>query len=787
MLRLRFSPANIVISCFAGLTLLKDTLNKLFSLTIPFCEETGRKCTSGLAILKAVIALQVNGFKHFSDLEKISNDPLYHEIVGASFSPVTFRQRSEKISQYKEFSAKIDSINRELLGHASPQPIYICGHKKYTIDIDGTDLENKDSNKEKATRIYNGKIGYFPLMVYLDDLLLTSELRPGTTHDHYGVLKIVKHCIKYIIKSLNINVKDIILRADSAHDDALFFDLLNTLLLWFIIKANPRDVDYTDLVIDALNNGMCIQYHSSNGTLIKEEYFLFRDDEKPKNMETDNINRGIRVTKNFFDKDHQRYSSDAYDPSKYTTKEHSPIQLDMVWYNFKMDDSLTDRNDEVHQCFELYKDHGGSEQFHSEVKTDMNQELLPSGKFSVNYMWFKILSLSYNLLRITGKDYINSDEKQNKIYNTYEYQEKLDAVINQQNLESQSNPISNSDVTQQTYSETDQPQQVENQTNGNVKPDEAPQPDEKSAEQQQEMAQTSVNTTPEAPQPDEKKAEQQQEMAQTSSNATPEASQPDEKSAEQHQEMTQTSVNTTPEAPQPDEKSAEQHQEMAQTSSNATPEAPQPDEKKAEQHQEMTQTSSNATPEASQPDEKSAEQHQEMTQTSSNATPEALQSDEKTVEQHQEMAQTSSNATPDGASPPDTKSAGQQQKMAQTSSNATPDLKQTDEEKPQSKQDKKRPCTRAKRDATPKAEPKATQHQANKTATSSKQKVICKTLGPKKSTKKPKRRRLITIIHEIMRCPCQIVKHARYVDIRLPSQLNNYKFFQDTHNKFSSQ
>ncbi len=52
---------------------------------------------------------------------------------------------------------------------------------------------------------------------------------------------------------------------------------------------------------------------------------------------------------------------------------------------------------------ELYHGHGTSEQFHSELKTDMNIERLPSGKFVVNAILLKLALLSYNILRFIGQ------------------------------------------------------------------------------------------------------------------------------------------------------------------------------------------------------------------------------------------------------------------------------------------------------------------------------------------------------------------------------------------------
>ena len=51
------------------------------------------------------------------------------------------------------------------------------------------------------------------------------------------------------------------------------------------------------------------------------------------------------------------------------------------------------------QVIALYEDHGTSEQFHSEFKTDLDLEHLPSGKFDTNDMVMCLAALVYNILR----------------------------------------------------------------------------------------------------------------------------------------------------------------------------------------------------------------------------------------------------------------------------------------------------------------------------------------------------------------------------------------------------
>ena len=51
----------------------------------------------------------------------------------------------------------------------------------------------------------------------------------------------------------------------------------------------------------------------------------------------------------------------------------------------------------------LYHAHGECEQFHSEVKTDMDLERLPSGKFATNALILELGMIAYNILRMIGQ------------------------------------------------------------------------------------------------------------------------------------------------------------------------------------------------------------------------------------------------------------------------------------------------------------------------------------------------------------------------------------------------
>lgn len=63
------------------------------------------------------------------------------------------------------------------------------------------------------------------------------------------------------------------------------------------------------------------------------------------------------------------------------------------------------------QVVELYHDHGTSEQFHNEFKTDMDIERLPSGKFATNALVLECGLVAYNALRLCGQESLRQDKK----------------------------------------------------------------------------------------------------------------------------------------------------------------------------------------------------------------------------------------------------------------------------------------------------------------------------------------------------------------------------------------
>ena len=76
------------------------------------------------------------------------------------------------------------------------------------------------------------------------------------------------------------------------------------------------------------------------------------------------------------------------------------IEVNTYWTSLK---------DDPYQVILLYHDHGTCEQFHSELKTDMDLERLPSELFATNSDVMTLALMAYNLLRLCGQESLRED------------------------------------------------------------------------------------------------------------------------------------------------------------------------------------------------------------------------------------------------------------------------------------------------------------------------------------------------------------------------------------------
>ena len=246
------------------------------------------------------------------------------------------------------------------------------------VDIDVTPMDNSKSKKEGVSRTYKGFDGYTPMMAYIgtEGYAINFELREGKQHCQKGTVEFLQETIKLCHK---LTDKPLLIRLDSGNDSIDNVAVLMDTGCFFIIKRNLRRESTDDWFemakqyfqnVNSPRDGKTVYIGSDWKTVTSKQF----------NKEF-TLRTGYEITERTIDK----YGQFNLVPD---------VEVETWWTN------LGDPDEEI---IRLYHAHGECEQFHSEVKTDMDLERLPSGKFATNALILELGMLAYNILRMIGQ------------------------------------------------------------------------------------------------------------------------------------------------------------------------------------------------------------------------------------------------------------------------------------------------------------------------------------------------------------------------------------------------
>lgn len=246
------------------------------------------------------------------------------------------------------------------------------------VDIDVTPMDNSKSKKEGVSRTYKGFDVYAPMMAYIgtEGYAINFELREGKQHCQKGTVEFLQETIKLCHK---LTDKPLLIRLDSGNDSIDNVAVLMDTGCFFIIKRNLRRESTDDWFemakqycqnVNSPRDGKTVYIGSDWKTVTSKQF----------NKEF-TLRTGYEITERTIDK----YGQFNLVPD---------VEVETWWTN------LGDPDEEI---IRLYHAHGECEQFHSEVKTDMNLERLPSGKFATNALILELGMIAYNILRMIGQ------------------------------------------------------------------------------------------------------------------------------------------------------------------------------------------------------------------------------------------------------------------------------------------------------------------------------------------------------------------------------------------------
>lgn len=366
----------------SGIALIGLCLNRYTSLAklLAGVSKLKKGAISHADVVRSYIGLLCLGKSDFAAIEGFRQDRFFREALGLKdvASEPTLRLRLKEHA--KAFRTIVNHSVTEFL-HNSGALFSALATGHVPLDIDVFTMDNSGTKKEGVSRTYQGFDGFAPIAAYLalEGWLLEIEHREGSQHSQKNFIPFLARVLH---KALKLTAEPLLVRLDSAHDAwETRIELAAHERVDYILKWNPRGHSKTLWHRRAFTEGTISEPRPGKRVAL----FSVRDthpwtDERGEKRELA-CRRVIRVTERTIDKKGQL----LLEPD---------IELEGWWTSLALS---------AEKVIALYEDHGTSEQFHSELKTDMDLERLPAENFEVNSLIMSCAALAYNILRFIGQ------------------------------------------------------------------------------------------------------------------------------------------------------------------------------------------------------------------------------------------------------------------------------------------------------------------------------------------------------------------------------------------------
>lgn len=377
---------------FIGKYLKRVNVNSLIDPKFPV-----RSGAANSDILKSYLALLCLGKSDFDAIESFRGNAFFMRALGLAVVPSspTLRQRMD--THAASWFDLAPQLNQQLLlsSRINGQPIDFgalsCGYTP--LDLDTFVMDNSATKKELVGRTYAGVDGYCPFAAYLGRLgyCLELALRPGVQHSasesEYNFERALPMAAALVSTPL-------LVRADSGFCSAKLMQEVTAQAaaldreIAFLIKWNPRNSPVETIAAHRVADASTQWLSERAG---KREC-LWQEAVQLAGVGSQSCpaRRVYRLTERTIDKHGHTLLLPEYVLEGWTTTLPERLSCEEV--------------------IALYCDHATHEQFHSEFKSDMDLERLPSGKFDTNYLVCQLAAVAMNLLRLIGQNTLNEPD-----------------------------------------------------------------------------------------------------------------------------------------------------------------------------------------------------------------------------------------------------------------------------------------------------------------------------------------------------------------------------------------
>jgi hypothetical protein len=323
----------------------------------------------------------------FEAAEQFREDEYFAASLGIKNVPScsTLRQRMDFIGEkHKDETIAIIMDESIRLLRTIGVVVTPCYEDYAALDVDVSPFDNSNTKKEGVSWTYKKFNGYAPIFAYLGEegYCVGASLREGSQHCQ----KDTPEFLRQAIKNAKIATKHkILVRMDSGNDAAENIAVMQNddSKADFIIKRNPRQESAALHFTLAAERGRELPdtREGKRVFVYENEVVIQGCPEKAREINF--------VTQRIMTPDGQLLIAPDYELESYSTSLKTAPAEDVR---------------------ALYHSHGTSEQFHSEIKTDLDLERLPSGKFATNEVVLAFGIFAYNLLRIIGQESLKKND-----------------------------------------------------------------------------------------------------------------------------------------------------------------------------------------------------------------------------------------------------------------------------------------------------------------------------------------------------------------------------------------
>ena len=246
-----------------------------------------------------------------------------------------------------------------------------------------TPFDESRSHKGNISRTYHNFAGYAPNYMYCgqEGFMVATEFRPGNQHCQKGTVAFIEQSIETIRDIYPVG--KVLFRMDSGNDSLDNYLALMDKGMYFICKRNLR----SESVYDWLD-------HAKKYTL-------------PENISNPREGKTVYIGSTWIERSYRDASGNTrritlravYEITERTMEPNGQLLMPpSVEVNmFTTNADLTDA-----QVIEGYHDHATCEQFHAELKSDLDFEKVPSGRYLTHCVLNDLAMFAFNTLRCIG-------------------------------------------------------------------------------------------------------------------------------------------------------------------------------------------------------------------------------------------------------------------------------------------------------------------------------------------------------------------------------------------------